>query len=149
MSSFVIPALNTGNVTQQRLQGNNNAQNIAALQTQVSALTTTPSGEASLTTTTNGNGSYFQLTDGTLVQWGTAPSVSGGGVAPAKTFPTPFKTSCVILTTVFAGNGNIISSVVSTDLKTFTYQVDGVVFIGGSGTTPTGSETVEWFAIGA
>ena len=108
-----------------------------------------PTPPAEIVRVDTANGSYIELSDGTLIQWGTAPSVAGGGVASPHTFPKAFTVSSVVVSNILAGAGNVVSSIVSKTLAAFTYRVDGLVFVGGSGSTPTGSETVEWIAMGS
>jgi hypothetical protein len=105
---------------------------------------------SSLSRVTNSNGSYIQFPDGTLMQWGTAASTSGSGYRTI-TFPKPFTTAVqTILTSVEQTTGNIVATPQSgtATLTQFVAIINGLVFVGGSGGNPTGSEIVQWFAMG-
>jgi hypothetical protein len=97
----------------------------------------------------NVNGSYIQLGDGTLIQWGAAPGIAGGGTEFVS-FPKPFTTTTglTVLTSAANGNGNIVTQAKTFTIAGFTAGIAGVVFVGGSGSSPTGAESIEWMAMG-
>ena len=84
MSSFIIPAVNTGNVTQQRLQGNQNALDVATLQTQVTALQPSTTSGSNTYTASNRNFAQAYQNTGTsamIVEFTVSVPGSSGGTA--------------------------------------------------------------------
>lgn len=84
IDSFIIPSVNTGNVTQQRLQGNKNAQAVQDLQTQVMALqAATTSGSNTYTVADRQFGVAYQNTGSSpmVVEFTVQVPGSSGGTA--------------------------------------------------------------------
>lgn len=98
----------------------------------------------------NANGSYIKRADGTLIQWGIVNASGGGNQNIPITFPTPFTTTAglVVHVTPFNAAGNIVANVPSKSTIGCVAYLAGLIYVGGSGTNPSGAESVLWSAIG-
>lgn len=104
--------------------------------------------------TCNANGCYLVLSDGTILQWGSVAGCStadNAGCTAAVTFPTSFTTTTNLSVHVSCidGPANCLSNVSgSPSTSGFTGQLASVVYVGGGGGHLSGSESLNWMAIG-
>jgi hypothetical protein len=102
--------------------------------------------------TCNTNGCYITLTGGTIIQWGAAGSCGSGTFScnVAVTFPTAFSSTTNLSVSAIAvgGANNVVASATAPSTTTFNIQYGALVFVGGTGSNLTGSQTATWVAIG-
>lgn len=102
--------------------------------------------------TCNTNGCYITLTGGTIIQWGAAGSCGSGTFScnVAVTFPTTFSSTTNLSVTAVAvgGANNVVVSTTTSSTTTFNVQYGALVFVGGTGSNLSGSQTATWIAIG-
>lgn len=102
--------------------------------------------------TCNTNGCFITLTGGTIIQWGAAGSCGSGTFScnASITFPTPFSsaTNLSVAVTAVGGSNNFIATAGTLSASTFNVQYAALVFVGGTGSNLSGSQTATWIAIG-
>lgn len=108
-------------------------------------------GTASLPRTCNGNGCYIKTADGTIIQWGTVGGCGGSGQCDVPvTFPTSFTTASSVAVSAIVLNGanNYGATAGAISTSGVTIGFGSYVFVGGSGSSLSGSQSASWMAIG-
>lgn len=101
--------------------------------------------------TCGAGGCYRVENDGTIEEWGVAAACGSGtpGCATSVTFPLAFTTTTNQTITATCGvEANCAAVVQSPSTTGFTAQQTAFVIVGGSGGNLSGSQTVEWYAVG-